>query len=77
MLSSIDLEEEIIESLIETLRIPNPSESVPNRQQVLFPAHIMGLLLNQLLVNKMVDRIRDLFGNVVTCKFLDLIFFSY
>ncbi|KAI8905199.1 P-loop containing nucleoside triphosphate hydrolase protein [Gorgonomyces haynaldii] len=78
MLESKELEDEILESLVTTLRIPLPStQTVATRKEIFFPAHLIGYLVSQLAEYQMIDRIRDLTLHVMqsirhlTMKFED------
>lgn len=63
MLESLELQDEIIETLITNLRIPLPStQTIATRREIFFPAHLVGYLLSELLQNRMVERLRDIFG---------------
>lgn len=63
MLESLELQDEIIETLITNLRIPLPStQTIATRREIFFPAHLVGYLLSELLQHRMVERLRDIFG---------------
>lgn len=58
MLQANDLQEEVTECLIRKLRIPLPNtKSVSTRKEILFPAHLIGYLLNQMVQHEMVSRL--------------------
>lgn len=68
MLEASELEEEVIESLILNLRIPLPtSQTNIVRNEILFPAHLIGYLLSQLIRHNLIDRMRELLGRVIKC----------
>ncbi|KAJ3221486.1 Myosin type-2 heavy chain 1 [Clydaea vesicula] len=72
------LEDEIIESLITTLRIPLPStQTVATRREIFFPSHLIGSVMTQLISNDLSARMQILMANVMkaiqtlTMKFED------
>ncbi|KAI9312548.1 P-loop containing nucleoside triphosphate hydrolase protein [Zopfochytrium polystomum] len=72
------LEDEIIDSLITTLRIPLPStQTVASRKEIFFPAHLIGSCMIQLLQHDLSARMQALMSNVLkaiqslTMKFED------
>jgi myosin V len=69
MLEAKDLEDEIIDSLITNLRIPLPStQSVATRNEIFFPAHLIGYLVSQLQEHRLVDRMNTLTEHIMKCN---------
>ena len=66
MLEAHDLEEEVVESLILNLTIPLPStQKAASMQEVFFPARLIGFLMSQMLEYRLIDRMREMLGQVV------------
>ena len=66
MLEAHDLEEEVVEALILNLRVPLPStQSIASKKEIFFPAHLIGFLMTQLLEWRLVDRLKEMLGQVV------------
>ena len=72
------LEEEIIDSLITNLRIPLPStQTVASQREILFPSHLIGSIMSELLLNGMTTKMQSMMSNVMkavqtlTLKFED------
>jgi myosin-5 len=78
MLEAEELQDEVVDDLIFNLQIPLPSaQKAASRQEIFFPAHLIGYLISEMLQRGMVDRIREVLGNVtraiqhLTMKFED------
>jgi myosin V len=66
MLEAHDLEEEVVELLILNLTIPLPStQNAASVREIFFPVRLTGFLMSQMLEYRLIDRMREMLGQVV------------
>ena len=59
------LEQEIVDKLIKTLQIPNPSKGEASRHEILFPAHVIGLLTVKLWQHGLLSYMQAVMSNCI------------